>query len=94
MKTYLEETLKFIESEEMRDYLRTNLELIWGDYMGKTCAEIVAYAPAPLEEKIPALELIAEQAEYDTERKYSNPAKFAKAAQRAFYEQPSDTLTA
>ena len=86
MKTYLEEALKFIESEEMREYLRTNLELVWGDHIGEKCAEIVAYAPAPLEEKIPVLELIAEQAKYDKEDKYNNPAVFAKSARAALDE--------
>ena len=54
---YLEQTLSLIESDEMRDYLCTR-----SDWMNrKKCAEVVTCAPAPLEEKIRVLELIAEQ---------------------------------
>lgn len=91
MQTYLEETLKFIESEEMRAYLRKVApEWLGREQWGRhTCAEIVSSAPASLELKIPVLELIAEQTqagEYD----FENPAKFAKQSRLAFDEQDNN----
>lgn len=41
MKTYIDEALSFIESEEMCDYLRNH----------RLCAVVVSYAPAPIERK-------------------------------------------
>lgn len=87
MKTYFEETLKFIESEEMRDYLRTRADwLCSGERSRIICSEIVSRAPATLERKIPVLELIAEQTEDNPEWDYQNPAKLAKAARTALAE--------
>jgi hypothetical protein len=84
MKTYLEETLSFIESEEMRDYLRTRTDWLCDGWRVRyKCAEIVSYAPAPLEKKLPVLELIAEQTEYDD---YHDPAKLAKSTRAALSE--------
>jgi len=81
MKNYLEESLKFIESYEMRDYLRTVQELKQGD----VCAKIVALAPAPIERKIPVLDLLEE--ELGCENKYVSPAKIAQLYRNAFKEQ-------
>jgi len=79
---YIEQTLSFIESAEMRDYLRTR-----PDCMSRhVCSEIVSCAPAPLERKIPALELIAYQTEFDPEHDYKDPAKLAKEARNALDE--------
>lgn len=91
MQTYLEETLKFIESEEMRAYLR-KVAPEWlerGRWGRHTCAEIVSSAPAPLERKIPVLELIAEQTQAG-ENDFEDPAKFAKQSRLAFDEQDNN----
>jgi hypothetical protein len=68
VSNYFEETLKFIESEEMREYLRTRRDWFDGQAHGgeELCAKIVSRAPAPIERKIPALELIATQIEHTT----------------------------
>lgn len=47
MEDYIEASLAFIESEELRDYLREELPK-WGA-IAMLCADIVAYAPAPIE---------------------------------------------
>lgn len=47
VRSYLEESLSFIESREMRDYLRVELPKFKSISM--FCADIVAYAPAPIE---------------------------------------------
>ena len=99
MKSYIEESLKFIESDEMRDYLREYL--LSGDLKGwlnrSTCSEIVCFAPASLESKIPVLELIAEQTEPNPKRDndFQDPAKFAKEMRIALderYSNPPGTM--
>lgn len=89
MQTYIEETLAFIKSTEMREYLREHTDKLDGhDY-----AKIVAYAPAPIERKIPVLDLIAEQSGYTGH--YNNPAKMAAAARAALaerYDNPPGTI--
>ncbi len=71
MQTYIEETLAFIELTEMREYMLEYTDKLDGhDY-----AKIVAYAPAPIERKIPVLDLIAEQSGYTDD--YYNPVKIA-----------------
>ena len=88
MQTYFEETLKFIESEEMRAHLR-KVAPEWldrGRRARHTCTEIVSSAPAPLERKIPVLELIAEQTQVE-ENDFENPAKFVKQSRLAFDKQ-------
>ena len=76
---YIDETLKFIESKEIREHLRT-----WRRPLDRDdCGEIVSRAPASLERKIPVLDLIAEQTEYDPERINHDPAIFAKHARLA-----------
>lgn len=93
MQTYLEETLKFIESEDMRVYLRK----VAPEWLGKglwcrrTCVQIVSSAPAPLERKISVLELIAEQTQAG-ENDFEDPAKFAKQSRLAFDEQDNNPL--
>jgi hypothetical protein len=91
MTDYIEETLKFIESKEMREYLRTRLNWFGDEYSGNTCTEIVANARAPVETKLPALELIAEQAEYDLEHHWNNPVMLAKSARTALNERYDNT---
>jgi len=59
----LEQVLAFIESEEMRDYLREELPKDF--LMSYSCANIVAYAPAPIERKRPVLEQLAHCANSD-----------------------------
>ncbi len=54
---YIETSLAFIESKEMRDYLMT--ELPKSDKAADTCADIIAFAPASIERKLPVLEQIA-----------------------------------
>ena len=88
---YLDETLNFIESNEMREYLRTRTDWLERN----NCARIVSYAPAPLESKIPVLELIAKQTEYNPERDFYNPAKMAGLARAGLDERfnnPTGTI--
>jgi hypothetical protein len=59
---HIQETLRFIESDEMRAYLFTVSDEL------TPRAAIVSSAPAPLERKIRALDLIAEQTPYDPVR--------------------------
>jgi len=56
VQTYLEASLSFLESKEMRDYLCEELPKF--RWVARDCAEIVAYAPAPIERKLPVLEQI------------------------------------
>lgn len=91
MQTYLEESLKFIESEEMRAYLR-KVAPKWldeGRWTRYICTEIVSSAPAPLERKIPVLELIAEQTQAG-ENGFKDSAKFAKQSRLPFAEQDNN----
>ena len=84
---YIAETLKFIESDEMREYLRTRLDWLGTDWRGRNlCGDIVSQAPAPLEMKVPALELIAEQTECNPEHDFCDPAKKAELARYALAE--------
>jgi hypothetical protein len=88
--SYIEETLKFIESAEMCDYLRANANLL----DGRDCAETVAYAPAPIERKIPVLDLIAEQSGCK-KRGYNLAKSMARAARTALaerYDNPIGTV--
>jgi len=61
---YIDETLKFIESDEMREYLHVYFSdednKIW---LRNKCAEIVSNAPTNALLKIPVLDLITEQTE-------------------------------
>ena len=83
MSTYLEETLKFIESEEIRDFLRTHPDKMdW-----ELCTQVVSRAPAPLEQKITALELIAKQTGRILElNERGNPALQAWCSRAALVE--------
>jgi len=89
---YIDETLKFIESDEMREYLRTYFhglqdegEMAW---LVNKCTEIVSKAPACIERKIPAFELIVEQTVKPSEGilRY-NPMWLADFAHRALNEE-------
>jgi hypothetical protein len=81
---YLDETLKLIESEEMRKHLRTS---DWAFAGREGYTAIVTNAPAPLEKKIPVLDLIAEQTESNPEDENEfDPAKMATAARTALDE--------
>lgn len=88
MKPYLEAALDFMESEEMRDYLREELPKFRGVAMD--CAEIVAYAPAPIERKLPVLEQIAREAEpvlaRDGEPFTSEAVRFVQSCHNALEE--------
>jgi hypothetical protein len=93
MTDYIEETLKFIESDEMREYLRDYLhatpEQVAGVHSRRhICATIVCFAPRALERKIPVLELIATQteAEADMDWDYYDPAKLAQEMRLALQE--------
>ena len=61
---YIEETLSFIESNEIREHLR-----ITNSLAGKRslCTQIVVLAPAPLQKKITALRLIDKQKQLDAD---------------------------
>jgi hypothetical protein len=88
MKSYIEETLKFIESTEMRNYLRTRTD--WLDR--NKCAKIISYAPVSLEMKILALELIAELIECNPKHNYEYPAKLVKETRIALDERYNNPL--
>jgi len=84
---YIEETLKFIESDEMREYLYP----LFAAEKNKTllrskCAEIVSHAPAQIERKIPVLDLIAAQTEPNPEGDCHDPVKLAALARFALGE--------
>ena len=84
---YFDESLKFIESDEMRNYLRERGEQPFSCYSTRhICTKIVSYAPASLDKKIPVLELIAEQTESDHINNKLNPAKIAVQARIALDE--------
>jgi hypothetical protein len=92
MPTYAEETLRFVESKDMKEFLRSR-----PDIMNRTnCVKIVTCAPASLESKIQVLELIAEQTEPDSEVEEYDPvtaAKIFRAALGERYENiPSGTV--
>jgi hypothetical protein len=77
---YIEETLKFIESEEVREHLCT----AWSMRFNRNdCGEIVSRAPFSIEKKLPVLDLIAEQTEYYSEWPWHDPAILAKHARIA-----------
>lgn len=89
MKEYQEAILSFIESAEMRDYLRMHFH----ELSGYLFAQIVIHAPAPLEKKIPALDIIASQSGYAGE--FDNPAKMAAQCRTALaerYDNPPGTV--
>jgi hypothetical protein len=96
---YIDETLKFIESDEMREHLRNKHTYRGEQFLSRSdCAMIVSNAPASVERKIPVLDLIAAQTEPDSEsREYSNhldPVWLANFARRAIgEEQKSQTGT-
>lgn len=88
VKSYIEASLDFIESEEMRDYLRTELpKFRWA---ALDCAYIVAYAPAPIERKLPVLEQIVQEADpelaFDGEPFTADAARFARSCRDALEE--------
>ena len=93
MQTYLEETLEFIESEEMRAYLRKVAPewLARGLLDRRTFAQIIASAPSSLERKIPVLEAIAGQIQAG-EADFEYLAKFAKQSRMAFDEKDNNQL--
>lgn len=91
MQSYLEASLSFIESEEMRDYLRKELpQFRWA---AMSCADIVAFAPAPIEQKLPVLEQIAQEAEpelaYDGQPFTKRAVQLARSCRTALEERYS-----
>lgn len=100
MNSYIDETLRFIGSDEMRECLREHLQAthVWENKYWRSrhiCSEIVAFAPASIEKKIPVLDLIASQTEYDPEHDYRDPAKFAREYRMALeerYNTPPGTM--
>lgn len=92
MKNYIDATLTFIESKEMRDYLREALPKLHG--VATDCAHIVAYAPAPIERKLPVLEQIAREpdpeAAFDGEPFTAYAARFARSCHLALEERYKD----
>lgn len=91
VRSYLEESLSFIESREMRDYLRVELPKFKSISM--FCADIVAYAPAPIERKLPVLEQIIREAEpllaFDREPYTICASRFAHSCRTALAERYS-----
>ena len=84
---YIEETLKFIESKVMREHFQSRLVLFYGEMLELyLCDSIVCRAPAPLETKIPVLELIAEQKARCANHDFYNPAKEVELARYALAE--------
>lgn len=92
MEDYIEASLAFIESEEMRDYLREELPK-WGA-IAISCADIIAYAPAPIERKLPVLEQIVREAgeelAYDGEPLTAHASRFAQSCRAALEERYSN----
>ena len=90
-ENYIEASLAFLESKEMRDYLREELPKFRWHAM--ECADIVAYAPAPIEQKLIALERIVKEAEpelaWDGEPFTKYAADFAKSCRLALEERYS-----
>lgn len=91
VKSYLEESLSFIESKEMRDYLRVELPKF--RWVAMDCADIVAYAPAPIERKLPVLEQIVQEAEpllaFDGKPFTIYASRFAQSCRTALAERYS-----
>lgn len=88
MESYLEASLAFMESKEMRDYLREELPKFRS--VASFCAEIVAFAPAPIERKLPVLEQIAREAAPERDR-FGEPfttdaTRFAQSCRTALAE--------
>lgn len=95
----IEETLRFIESEEVRNYLREFLKTFGGiteerKRVGhrRLCSSIVCFAPAPVEQKILVLDLIAVQTKSNPEGDSCDPAKFAKEYRMALEERYNNPL--
>lgn len=91
MQSYLEASLAFLESQEMRDYLREELpKFRWA---AMDCAHIVAYAPAPVERKLPVLEQIVREAvpelTFDGEPFTVYATRFAQSCRTALEERYS-----
>jgi hypothetical protein len=86
-KEIYESALQFIESKEMRDELLNfpkKLDM-------EDCTEIVCRAPAPLEKKIPVLDLIVKHTPTDMEFDVYNPIKLVKEARNALEERNVNT---
>lgn len=99
----IEETLRFIESEEVRNYLRDFLKTFGGrtqerkraSHRRELCSRIVCFAPAQVEQKIPVLDLIAAQTEPNPEGDSCDPSQFAKEYRVALeerYNNPPGTV--
>jgi len=90
---YIDKTLNFIESNEMRDYLRAYFSdtsnKIW---LRNKCAEIVSKAPACVENKIPVLDMIAEQSEPSPKGDWHDPVWLADFARRALDEEQTGPI--
>lgn len=88
---YIEASLAFIESQEMRDYLRDELSKFCQPAMA--CADIVAYAPAPIERKLSLLEQIVQETGpelvYDGEPFTASASRFAQSCRIALEERYS-----
>jgi hypothetical protein len=56
---YIDATLEFVESEEMKAHLRIWLTQLIGRRTSDACAEIVFGAPAPLEQKLQVLQMLS-----------------------------------
>lgn len=88
MRAYMDAALAFIGSGEMRDYLGEVLPR--SDDAAWKCAQIVAYAPAPIEKKMPVLELIGGSPDpgtaYDGELFTARADRFARACRVALKE--------
>jgi len=62
-KTYIEETFKLFESEEMREHLRK----VSVDWYEEDFVEVIFKAPVPLEMKLSLIKKILKQSDYDPE---------------------------
>jgi len=76
--SYIEETLKLFESEEMRQHVRD--EACKWSWPSEDCAEIIFKAPVPLETKLSLLKLILKQSGLsdDDERLMYDPATLGR----------------
>ena len=85
---YIEETLKFVESEEMREHLHKWLTSGSVRNVIDLCAEIVVHAPVHIERKLPILKLLMENATKDCDLSNDNiSGDIVWEFEEAIYEQ-------
>ena len=85
---YIQETLKFIESDEMRSHLQKWFDSGSVGHTADACAEIVFHAPVSLEQKLPLLELLSKH----EEGRNSYAKMYLQDAQKALDERYNSSM--